>query len=80
MNGNGEPDAKLRTLFLQEMIKLKVLFQGAFVPCLSHREKELDMFIASFAESLDVYQKALNEGVDNYLVGEAAKPVFRKYL
>lgn len=69
-----------RTLFLQEMIKRGVLFQGAFVPCYSHTEVDVDFFVESFKEALKVYEKALKEGVDKFLVGKPTKPVFRKYL
>ena len=69
-----------RTLFLQEMIKRGVLFQGAFVPCFSHTEDDVYYFAKAFSESLQVYQKALQDGYANYLVGSPAKAVFRKIL
>ncbi|MEO8171643.1 MAG: glutamate-1-semialdehyde 2,1-aminomutase [Sediminibacterium sp.] len=69
-----------RTLFLQEMIKRGVLFQGAFYPCFSHTEDDIQYFVEAFTQSLQVYQQALTEGADKYLVGEPAKAVFRKYL
>lgn len=79
-NKNHEVDAGFRTLFLQEMIKRAVLFQGAFVPSFSHTKADIDYFAAAFAESAEVYRKALDDGFEKYLVGEPAKPVFRKYL
>ncbi len=69
-----------RTLFLQEMIKRGVLFQGVFVPCFSHTEDDVYYFAKAFSESLQVYKKALEEGYSNYLVGSPAKAVFRKIL
>ena len=69
-----------RTLFLQEMIKRGVLFQGIFVPCFSHTEKDVNYFAKAFDESLQVYKNALIEGYSNYLVGKPAKAVFRKIL
>lgn len=69
-----------RTLFLQEMIKRGVLFQGAFVPCFSHTEDDVYYFAKAFSESLLVYKKALEEGYSKYLVGSPAKAVFRKIL
>lgn len=71
---------KFRTLFMQEMIKRGVLFQGFFVPSYSHSEFDLSYFITAFSESLTVYSEALKNGVDMYLVGKPAKPVFRKIL
>jgi len=70
----------MRTLFMQEMIKRGVLFQGIFVPCHSHSEEDLEYFAKAFADSLSVFQAALNEGYEQYLIGEPAKAVFRKIL
>ncbi|MBL6989682.1 MAG: glutamate-1-semialdehyde 2,1-aminomutase [Bacteriovoracaceae bacterium] len=75
-----EYDAKLRTLFLQEMIKRGVLFQGAFVPCFAHSESDVDFFMQAFSQSLEIYQVALESGTEKYLVGKECKPVFRKYV
>jgi glutamate-1-semialdehyde aminotransferase len=77
---NLQVNQKFRTLFMQEMIKRGVLFQGFFVPCYSHTEFDLSYFITAFSESLKIYSEALQNGVDKYLVGKPAKPVFRKIL
>jgi hypothetical protein len=36
--------------------------------------------VNAFEESLEIYQLALQDGYEHYLVGEPAKPVFRKLL
>jgi glutamate-1-semialdehyde aminotransferase len=77
---NGEPSAGLRTLLMQEMIGRGVLFQGIFVPCYSHSREDAAEFALACAESLDVYSRALEEGYEKFLVGEPARPVFRKFL
>lgn len=79
-NRAGEADSGLRTLFMQEMIRRGVLFQGILVPSFSHTEADVSYLNEAFAESLEVYKKALDEGWEKYLVGEPAAPVFRKYL
>jgi glutamate-1-semialdehyde aminotransferase len=79
-NTKGEVCSGMRTLALQEMIKRGVLFQGVFIPCFSHQKDDVDFFMSALAESLDVYQEALKEGYSRFLVGEPAKPVFRKIL
>jgi glutamate-1-semialdehyde aminotransferase len=79
-NSRMEICSGMRTLFMQEMIKNKVLFQGIFVPTLSHNSNELELFLSSFKISLETYLKALNNGFDKYLIGEPTKPVFRKIL
>ncbi len=76
----GSVSLVFRTLVQQEMIRRGVLYQGAFVPCFSHSEEDIKYFINAFAESCEVYQQALQNGVDKYLIGPETKPVFRKHL
>jgi len=76
----GRPSAGYRTLFMQEMIKRGILFQGVFIPCFSHTQEDVRRFAGCFEESLHVYKSALEHGYEKYLVGEPAKPVFRKIL
>lgn len=77
---SGVASQGYRTLFMQEMIKRGVLFQGAFVPCFSHTEEDVYYFAKAFGESLQVYKEALAQGFEKFLVGEPAKAVFRKTL
>lgn len=70
----------LRTLVMQEMIKRGILFQGAFIPCFSQTKSDVDFFAEALSETFHIYKQAINEGYEKYLVGEPAKPVFRKYL
>lgn len=79
-DAEGKISPPFRTLLIQEMIRNGVLFQGFFVPSLSHTQEDINYFVAAFDASLSVYKVALAEGVEKYLVGEATKPVFRKYL
>jgi glutamate-1-semialdehyde 2,1-aminomutase len=76
----NEASAGMRTLMMQEMIVRGVLFQGVFIPSYSHNREEVDFFVDAFVESLKVYQLALEKGYAEYLIGEPAKPVFRKVL
>lgn len=69
----------MRTYFMQEMIRRAVLFQGAFVPCFSHTESDVNYFTSQFEECLKLYHLALNDGYEKHLVGNPTKPVFRKY-
>ncbi len=77
-NKNKEIDLRFLTLFSQEMIK-----QGILMPWIafsySHGEKELEMTLEAMKNTLKVYTKALEEGVEKYLVGPAVKPVWRQY-
>lgn len=77
---NKEASAGHRTLALQEMIRRGVLFQGAFVPSFSHTKEDIEYLAEALNATASVYKKSLEEGFEKYLVGEPAKPVFRKYL
>jgi glutamate-1-semialdehyde 2,1-aminomutase len=67
-----------RTLFSQEMIKNGVLMPWIAISY-AHQDSELDFTLNAVKNSLEVYAKALNEGVSHYLVGPAIKPVFRTF-
>lgn len=79
-NADGELCPGMRTLMMQEMISRGVLFQGLFVGCLSHDDRDVEWFVSAFRDSLAVYRQALADGYEKHLVGPPAKPVFRKYL
>jgi glutamate-1-semialdehyde 2,1-aminomutase len=67
-----------RTLFMQEMVKRGVI-APSFVVSYSHTEADIDRTLEAVGEALKVYRKALDEGIDRYLVGQSVKPVFRRY-
>ena len=73
-----KPSQFFRALFLQEMIQ-----QGFLMPSLvvsfSHSDADIDRTIEGAGEALQVYKKALEDGVEKYLVGRPVKPVFRKF-
>lgn len=77
-DASGALSMGLRTLFAQEMARNGVLMSWIAVS-LSHGETELQMTLDAARKSLQVYAKALDEGVGKYLEGPAVKPVFRKY-
>jgi len=79
-NKQGEICNGMRTLVMQEMIARGVLFQSALTPCFSHTEADMDVFAQALDETLALYAQALEDGYERHLVGEAAKPVFRKFL
>lgn len=75
---DGAISLAFRTLFSQEMARRGVLIPWVAVS-LAHGEKEIDMTLDAAKGALEVYRRALNDGVDRYLEGPAIKPVFRKY-
>jgi len=73
------PSQPFRTLFLQETLK-----QGMIMPSLvvsySHSDEDIDRSVGAIAEALVIYRKALDEGVEKYLVGRPVKPAIRKFI
>jgi glutamate-1-semialdehyde 2,1-aminomutase len=74
---DGQISLPLRTLFSQEMIRNGVLMPWIALS-LAHGDGELDATLAATRNALEVYRKALDEGVERWLMGRAIKPVFRK--
>jgi glutamate-1-semialdehyde 2,1-aminomutase len=78
LDSSGTNSLPLRTLFSQEMIR-----NGVLIPWVAlsyrHSSEELSLTENALDASFAVYRKALNEGVEKYLIGPAIKPVFRKH-
>lgn len=77
-DSKGYPSFDFRTLFAQEMVKKGILMPWV-ANSYSHKQKEFDYTIDSINSGLEIYKKALKEGIDGYLEGRPIKPVFRKY-
>ncbi len=77
-DGEGKPSQAFRALFLQELIKRGIL-APSFIISYAHTDADVDRTIAAVDESLGVYRRALDEGVERYLVGPPVKPVFRRF-
>jgi glutamate-1-semialdehyde 2,1-aminomutase len=77
-NNDKRPSQPFRTLFLQETIKRGIL-APSFIVSYSHTDSDIDQTIEVVHESLAVYRKALNEGVEKYLVGRSVKPIWRRF-
>jgi len=72
------PSQPFRTLFLQETIKRGILAPSLIVSY-SHSDQDIERTVGAIHDALEIYRKALEEGVEKYLVGRSVKPVFRKY-
>jgi len=70
---------RLKTLFMQEMIENKVLFQGFFIPCFSHSSAELKIFARAFEKSASIVKKSFKFGIEKYLKSKIVKPIFSKF-
>lgn len=74
----GQPSQAFRALFLQELIRGGIL-APSFVVSFSHSDDVIDRTIDAVDQALEVYARALEDGVEKYLVGRPIKPVNRKY-
>lgn len=72
------PSQPFRTLFMQEMIQRGIV-TPSFVVSFSHTDQDIDRTINAASESLRIYRKALEDGIEKYLNGRAVKPVNRRY-
>jgi glutamate-1-semialdehyde 2,1-aminomutase len=73
-----QPSQAFRALFMQETIK-RGLLMPSLVISYSHSDADVDQTIAAIGQALQVYRRALADGVEKYLVGRPVKPVFRKF-
>ncbi len=77
-DATGQSSQAFRTLFMQELIRNGVL-APSFVVSYSHDDVDIDRTIDAVAASLRTYRRALEDGVDRYLLGRPVKPVFRAF-
>ncbi len=73
------PSQAFRTLFLQEMIDQGVI-APSFVTSYSHRETDIEKTVDAVGHSLDIYIRALADGIGKYLQGRPVKPALRAWL
>ncbi len=78
MDNQGNNSLTLRTLFLQEMMKEKILIPFISLS-FSHGDSEMERTLLALDKSFGVIKKAIDGQIDDYLDSEVVKPVFRKY-
>jgi glutamate-1-semialdehyde 2,1-aminomutase len=77
-NINGVTSLEMKTLFMQEMLKLGILMPWISVSY-KHGQKELEKTLESAWVALQIYKKALMGNISDYIIGPVVKPVFRKF-
>jgi glutamate-1-semialdehyde 2,1-aminomutase len=77
-DAGGSPSQEYRTLFMQELVRRGIL-APSFVVNYSHDDATIDATIDAVGESLGVYRRALEDGVERYLTGPSVKPVYRRF-
>jgi glutamate-1-semialdehyde 2,1-aminomutase len=73
-----KPSQPFRTLLLQETLKRGVL-APSLVVSYAHTDADIDQTIEVFGDAFAVYRKALDDGIEKYLVGRAVQPVWRRF-
>lgn len=79
LDKNGQVDFGLRTLYLQEMIR-----EGVLIPYIAiadaHSDEDIEKTLEASRKAMTVLRQAIEQGsTEGLLVGQAVKPVFRKY-
>jgi glutamate-1-semialdehyde 2,1-aminomutase len=77
-DAEGDPSQPYRTLFMQEIVKRGVI-GPSFVISAAHDDEAVDRTIEVVGEALEVYARALTDGVEPYLVGRPVKPSDRRF-
>ncbi len=78
LDRQGQPSQEMRTLFLQQMIRRGIL-ATSFLTSYSHSDQDIDQTIDAAGESLRIYRKALDDGIEHYLDGRPSEVVYRAY-
>ncbi|MBS0308525.1 MAG: glutamate-1-semialdehyde 2,1-aminomutase [Proteobacteria bacterium] len=78
LDRDGKPSMALRTLYAQEMIQRGVLMPWIAISQ-SHGDAELAMTLEAADGALAVLKQALDDKIENFLVGPAIRPVFRSH-
>jgi glutamate-1-semialdehyde 2,1-aminomutase len=73
-----QPSQAFRTLLLQETIRRGVLMPSLVVSY-SHSDTDIDLTVEALDGALEVYRRALEGGVEHYLVGRPSQTVYRRY-
>ena len=77
-DNNRQPSQAFRALLLQETIQRGVLMPSLVVNY-SHQETDLLQTVDAWREPLEIYQQALINGIEKYLVGRPTDVVYRRY-
>jgi len=72
------PSQPFRTLLIQEIMKRGIL-APSLVVSYSHTDEDIDKTIEAFHEAFFIYRKALDEGIEKYLISRPVKPVWRQF-
>ena len=75
LDPDGRPSQSYRTLFLQETIRRGVLMPSLVVSY-AHIDQDIADTLDAIDGALEIYSRALEDGVDGFLVGPPSRYVF----
>jgi glutamate-1-semialdehyde 2,1-aminomutase len=78
LDQNRKPSQHFRALFLQETLARGVIMPSLVVSY-SHSDEDIDRTVEAIDGALGVYRRALEDGVENYLVGRPTEIVYRRF-
>lgn len=78
LDEKGQPSQAFRTLFLQETIRRGVLMPSLVVSY-THSDTDIARTVDAIDGALDIYVRALNDGVTSYLTGRPSQVVYRRF-
>lgn len=76
-DADGKPSQSFRTLVLQETLRRGVIIPSLVVSY-SHSDSDIDRTIGVFDETLEIYARALSDGVERHLIGRPSRVVFNR--
>ncbi|WP_327088029.1 glutamate-1-semialdehyde 2,1-aminomutase [Nonomuraea sp. NBC_01738] len=77
-DADGRSSQQFRTLFLQELLKRGVLCQS-FVLSAAHTPEDVAHTAEAATEALQIYRKALDDGVERFICGPPVAPALRSH-
>lgn len=78
LDQDGRPSQAFRTLLLQETIRRGVLIPSLVISY-SHTDEDIDRTVSAIDGALKIYRRALEEGIQRFLVGPPSQLVARRY-
>ena len=78
LDRDGKSSQAFRSLFLQETIRRGIL-APSLVVSYSHSDEDIERTVEAIDGALACYRRALEDGVEHYLVGRPSEIVYRSY-
>ena len=75
---DGHPSPAMHTLFMQEMIRRRILIPY-IAPAFSHAAEDVERTVEAAHAVFRTYARALDDGWEKFVEGPVVKPVFRRF-